>query len=115
LESCAATGVQDDLIYISPRSGHAVSRGAGAPYADRMLPLPQFLIGCGAATLTEVRRALDLTGWFLDNRVRPAFDMAELPAARIRLLRLLDEMKADAPGQGGWPDGSELAVTVKRA
>lgn len=97
LESCAATGGKDELVYISPRSGHAVSRGAGAPYADRMLPLPQFLIGRGPATLAEVRRALHLTGWFLENRVCPAFELSELPAARIRLLRLLEDMDAGAP------------------
>lgn len=100
LDSCAATGSREELVYISPRSGHAVSRDAGAPYADRMLPLPQFLIGCGPATPGEVRRALDMTGWFLENRVCPAYD-AELPATRIRLLRLLGELA----GQGGERDG----------
>lgn len=89
LERCAATGGHDDLVYVSPRSGHAVSRWAGAPYADRMLPLPPFLIGRGPATAGGVRQALNLTGWFLEHRVRPAFDMAELPQARTRLLRLL--------------------------
>jgi DNA repair protein RecO (recombination protein O) len=98
LESCAATGVQDELVYISPRSGQAVSRGAGAAYADRMLPLPQFLLRGGPAPLPEIRDSLRLTGWFLENRVRPAFELAELPAARTRLLRLLDEMQtAGAP------------------
>lgn len=101
LRDCAATGSADELIYISPRSGHAVSRGAGAPYAERLLPLPQFLIGQGRATLPEVRLALQSTGWFLEHRARPAFELAELPAARIRLLRLLEEMEAT-----GSPAGS---------
>ena len=43
LESCAATGDTMDLIYVSPKSGGAVSRAAGAPWADRLLPLPAFL------------------------------------------------------------------------
>ena len=43
LERCAATGAIGDLIYVSPKSGRAVSRAAGAPYADRMLRLPAFL------------------------------------------------------------------------
>lgn len=104
LGSCAATGGRDDLVYVSPRSGRAVSRQAGEPFADRMLPLPQFLLGrtpaTGApATMPDVRAALGLTGWFLEHRVRQAFDLAELPAARLRLVRLLEraEMPTPAP------------------
>jgi DNA repair protein RecO (recombination protein O) len=43
LESCAATGETADLIYVSPKSGGAVSRAAGEPWRDRLLPLPAFL------------------------------------------------------------------------
>jgi DNA repair protein RecO (recombination protein O) len=43
LENCAATGATSELIYVSPKSGGAVSRGAGEPYRDRLLPLPAFL------------------------------------------------------------------------
>src|SRR5690625_3426571 len=106
LRDCVATGSTEELIYISPRSGHAVSREAGAPYAERLLPLPQFLIGRGKATLPEVRLALQATGWFLEHRARPAFELAALPPARIRLLRLLEEMEAmrqrnETPAQPG--------------
>jgi len=43
LEACAATGATADLIYVSPKSGRAVSRTAGAPFSDRLLRLPAFL------------------------------------------------------------------------
>ena len=43
LENCAATGATTDLIYVSPKSGGAVSRAAGEPYRDRLLRLPAFL------------------------------------------------------------------------
>ena len=43
LSCCAATGVTDDLVYVSPKSGRAVSAEAGAPWRDRLLPLPPFL------------------------------------------------------------------------
>jgi DNA repair protein RecO (recombination protein O) len=43
LDNCAATGETRDLIYVSPKSGNAVSRAAGAPWADRLLRLPSFL------------------------------------------------------------------------
>ena len=45
LRSCAATGTTDDLAYVSPKSGRAVSREAGRPYHDKLLPLPDFLVG----------------------------------------------------------------------
>ena len=45
LSRCAATGATDDLDYVSPRTGRAVSRAAGAPYKERLLALPAFLLG----------------------------------------------------------------------
>jgi DNA repair protein RecO (recombination protein O) len=95
LASCASTGVREDLAYVSPRSGRAVSRSAGAPYAERLLPLPQFLLrgaGAGIAAglgMGEVGEALRMTGYFLETRVCPALGLAEMPAARVRLMRLL--------------------------
>ena len=43
LERCAATGARDDLIYVSPKSGRAVSAAAGEAWKERLLPLPAFL------------------------------------------------------------------------
>ncbi|MBR0829549.1 DNA repair protein RecO [Bradyrhizobium manausense] len=43
LENCAATGETTDLIYVSPKSGGAVSRTAGDAWRDRLLRLPAFL------------------------------------------------------------------------
>src|ERR1043166_7536732 len=42
-EQCAAPGATAELIYVSPKSGRAVSRSAGEPWRDRMLALPAFL------------------------------------------------------------------------
>lgn len=69
LEACAATGRRDDLAFVSPKSGRAVSREAGAPYAERLFPLPGFLVGPGAVTPPEVEAALAITGHFLLSRV----------------------------------------------
>ncbi len=52
---------------MSPKSGQAVSRAAGAPYADRLLPLPAFLLAGGEAGWGDVRDALRLTGFFLER------------------------------------------------
>lgn len=89
LEACAATGVRQGLVWVSPRSGCAVSAAAGAPYADRLLPLPGFLAGQGGADAAAVAAALRLTGWFLDNRAAPAFGLSGVPEARGRLVARL--------------------------
>lgn len=73
LETCVATGATADLVYVSPKSGGAVSRGAGAPYQDRLLRLPAFLRHSedGAAGWTEqdLRDGFALTGLFLMRHV----------------------------------------------
>lgn len=85
LAQCAATGARDNLIWVSPRSGRAVGADTGAPYADRLLPLPAFLIGDGEVDVQALRDALRLTGWFLEHRAAPAFGIERLPPARQRL------------------------------
>jgi DNA repair protein RecO (recombination protein O) len=90
LESCAATGVREDLAYVSPKSGQAVSAQAGEPYKDRLLRLPAYLLGRrageAAAPLTaqDLADALALTAYFLEKRVL-APSGASLPQARLRL------------------------------
>ena len=72
LESCAATGVTDGLIYVSPKSGRAVCREAGKPYHDRMLPLPAFLRGEAASNRVSYEELVDgfrLSGFFLDRHL----------------------------------------------
>ena len=72
LEECAATGTTSELVYVSPRSGRAVSRAAGQPYHERMLTLPEFLREEHAAdSLPEVAQGLALTGQFLETRLLP--------------------------------------------
>jgi len=83
LESCAATGLRDDLVYVSPKSGRAVSRDAGAAYADRMLPLPLF-IGreAGGASAEEWEAGLRLTGHFLRRDLFEPRGLMETMASR---------------------------------
>jgi DNA repair protein RecO (recombination protein O) len=91
LTSCAATGGTQELIYVSPKSGRAVSRSAGAEYADRMLPLPEFLKMQGVeAQAREVLGALKTTGHFLERWLAPALGNRPLPDARARLVRALE-------------------------
>jgi len=84
LRACAATGTTEDLVYVSPRSGRAVSRGAGAPYVDKLFALPSFLhlenADCGPE---DVVQGLALTGHFFEVHVfRPHGQ--KMPASRLR-------------------------------
>ena len=98
LSRCAASGVTDDLAYVSPRTGRAVSRDAGGAWADKLLPLPGFLIGQGRPTIGAVREALRMSGWFLEHWACPALERQALPEARARLVRLLESYKMAAGG-----------------
>ena len=94
LDACAATGETDDLIWVSPKSGRAVSRAAGAPYAGRLLTLPGFLReGAGEAALTAacLGDAFRLTGYFLERHVLEPRGLA-LPDQRAQLLALAGEV-----------------------
>lgn len=71
LAQCAATGTREDLVYVSPKTGRAVCREAGAPWADKMLALPPFLCAGEqrAATSENLADAFRLTGFFLGRHV----------------------------------------------
>ncbi|ACM25997.1 DNA repair protein RecO [Agrobacterium rhizogenes] len=71
LGECAATGVRDDLAFVSPKTGRAVCRTAGAPWADKMLALPPFLAAgtVEAANGESLAAAFRLTGFFLHRHV----------------------------------------------
>lgn len=96
LARCAATGSTNDLIYVSPRTGRAVSREAGIPYQDKLLPLPAFLtLGSDLKTIAmqDILAGLALTGYFLSGVVLGPHDL-EMPPARHRLLK---ELQRECP------------------
>lgn len=98
LSACASTGRAEELAYVSPRSGRAVSQEAGAPYAEKLLPLPPFLAHpdqsapAAAVPAADVVTGLRLTGWFLEKHVF-AGQGGRMPAARERFI---DRLRAGA-------------------
>jgi DNA repair protein RecO (recombination protein O) len=86
--ACAVTGGVDDLAFVSPRTGRAVSRAAAGVWEQRLLKLPGFLVGDAAADLAACRDGLALTGYFL---ARDAFGARHvpLPSARVALYDLV--------------------------
>jgi DNA repair protein RecO (recombination protein O) len=70
LTQCASTGARADLIYVSPKSGRAVSRDAGEPWAAKMLRLPAFLREREALPAgRDLADGFALTGFFLARYV----------------------------------------------
>lgn len=91
LTTCALTGETEDLAYVSPKSGRAVSRAAAAAWAPRLLKLPAFLLTEDLGTPADWRDGLRLTGHFLE---RDAFGHHHrpLPAARIALYHRVSDL-----------------------
>ncbi len=96
LSQCASTGANDNLIYVSPRSGRAVSASAGEPYQDKLLRLPAFIRdgnAAGGVTAQNLREAFALTGHFLEARVStPAGET--LPDVRGRMIEMVTRATA---------------------
>jgi len=93
LSECAVTGVREDLAYVSPKTGRAVSAEGAGDWADRLLPLPPELLGVGTGELTGVLQGLVTTGHFLVTRLAHSLHDKPLPEARARLI---DRLKREA-------------------
>lgn len=86
LDECVVTGASDDLAFVSPKSGGAVSRAAAAGYEARLMRLPSFLRGADAnPSLPDVIDGLAITGHFLDRDLLDGRNR-DLLSVRERLL-----------------------------
>ncbi|MFL9840941.1 DNA repair protein RecO [Sphingomonas sp. ST-64] len=93
LDQCAATGATEDLAFVSPKSGMAVSVSGAAGYEARLLPLPAFVRTGGAAEWDDILDGLRLTGHFLERDLLHG-RAAEVLAARERLVDRLNRAVA---------------------
>lgn len=89
LTQCAVTGGTDDLIYISPKSGRAVSASGAGDWADRLLPMPEAFRTDGATGNADIVAALGTTGYFLEHKLAAGQIGKPLPPARARFIDLL--------------------------
>lgn len=88
---CAATGVTENLEYLSPKSGNAVSVAAAEPYKDRLFVIPSFLRedrGTGESSGADILEGLKMTGHFIERRLLRPHGL-DLPESRYRLEDLL--------------------------
>lgn len=97
LERCARTGSREDLAYVSPRSGRAVSREGAVGYEDRLLPLPSFVHGDTRSNRgpAEIMDGLRLTAYFLTRDLYAPRQLS-LPTARDELCARLTRERSEA-------------------
>ncbi len=86
LSECAVTGAREGLVYVSPRTGRAVTAAGAGDWADKLLPLPPVLLGQGEGEPAEVLLALETTGHFLTHHLAVSLGTKPLPEARGRFL-----------------------------
>lgn len=85
LTCCAATGETGDLAFISPKSGHAVSQSAGAPYRKQLFKLPLFFMSpLSQSDDQDIHHGLTITGYFLEKHLFHPHQK-QLPSCRHRL------------------------------
>jgi len=94
LAQCAATGTDVELIYVSPKSARAVSKQAGEPYKEKLLPLPKFILENAVSEThlqyKEILAGLRLSGYFLEHSLLAPHNR-KLPAVRERLIGMMKE------------------------
>ena len=107
LTECAATGVREELVYVSPKSGRAVCRSAGEPWAHKMLVLPAFLNdeAHAAADFDSLAAAFRLTAYFLERHVYEPRGVKMAPARAGFVQAALKTLKA-ASEDAAVPDHS---------
>jgi len=101
LETCAVTGTTEDLAYVSPRTGRAVSRAGAGDWADRLLPLPPCLAGVPSQKPEDLLAGLRTTGHFLSDHLAPSLGDRAVPSARQRLVDLIARQAQATNGDKG--------------
>ena len=89
LERCTVTGQDHDLVYISPKTGCAVSREGAGKWAPELLAFPPALKTGIGANRAEFRACLELTEYFLARYLIPSLGGKAIPAARQRMAHLV--------------------------
>ena len=85
LEKCVVSGKKENLIYVSPKSGKAVSKTEGEKYKNKLFNLPKFLIDKNVKpTNDSLKQAISLTGFFIDKFLKK--NNKKLPFYRKNIL-----------------------------
>lgn len=90
LATCAVTGATEDLCYVSPKSGRAVSGAVGRAYANRLFAYPAFWTAQRLPSLREATASMKMTGYFLSRRLLEPHRRT-LPEVRAQLQQSLTD------------------------
>ena len=90
LTCCAVTGAKEGLVYLSPKTGRAVTADGAGAWAAKLLPLPPVLLGEGEASDEDIAAGLRITGYFLAEHLAPELGSKPLPDARGRFLAVFE-------------------------
>lgn len=93
LDLCRPAFRHGEAIYLSPKTGRAVTREHAGAFLDRMIPLPGFLMGARNTNIADVRLGLELTELMLTRFALPAVGVAELPQTRLPLMQAFKPMR----------------------
>jgi DNA repair protein RecO (recombination protein O) len=88
ISKCVVSSETDNLIYVSPKSGKAVSKEIGNPYKDKLLKLPSFLIDNKKPSKIDVINGFLLTGFFLNKDVYEPLGL-KMPNSRDRIVAMV--------------------------
>ena len=102
LSACAVTGDTENLVYVSPKSGRAVSAAGAGQWKTKLLPLTPALLGKGDGNPTDVTEGLRTTGHFLQTGLAPALGNKPIPEARNRLIDRLIKQKSLKFSASSW-------------
>ena len=91
LNTCAISGKTEDLAYISPKTGRAVSRAVAQEWADRLFPFVPVLSGVENCDLDDLKMAFKILGYFLENHVLKGLGLKAFPVARARFVDVLSQ------------------------
>ena len=91
LSSCVVTGSLDNLNFISPKSGRAVSSEAAGEWEKRLLPLPNCLLGLDDS-IENLIQGFSVTGYFLENKVASSLGQKVITGSRNRFIELLKKL-----------------------
>ena len=91
LQNCAVTGFKDNLYYVSPKTGKAVTKEIGVAYHDKLFKLPKFFIEEESIIAEDIIAGFTMMSYFIDKQLcRP--QNKDLPSARIRFAELVTEL-----------------------
>jgi len=93
LDACCVSGVVENLCYVSPKTGRAVSKASASPYEDRLLKLPAFLLNSdlSAKDFGDLKDGFHLMSYFFQHPMTEA-SYKKLMGVRVQLLAALEKM-----------------------